>query len=78
MLEWPIETKEGLLTIFNLFIDNPNKNTIDFETFRKICKEIECGLSDKQLEDILKASTLNGNEITFKEFQEYMALAPSP
>jgi Ca2+-binding EF-hand superfamily protein len=72
------ETKEGLLTIFNLFIDNPNKNTIDFETFRKICKEIECGLSDKQLEDILKASTLNGNEITFKEFQEYMALAPSP
>ena len=71
-------TKEGLLTIFNLFIDDPNKNTIDFNTFKKICKEIECNLSEKQLKDILEAATLNGNEITFKEFQEYMALAPAP
>jgi Ca2+-binding EF-hand superfamily protein len=70
------ETKEGLLTIFNLFIDNPDKNTITFETFKKICNEIECGLSENQLKDILKDATANGNEITFKEFQEYMALAP--
>ena len=70
------ETREGLLTIFNLFIDNPDKNTITFETFKKICHEIECGLSEKQLKQILEASTINGNEITFKEFEEYMALAP--
>ena len=70
------ETKEGLLTIFNLFIDNPDKKTITFETFKKICDEIECGLSEEQLRNILKESTLNGNEITFKEFQEYMKLAP--
>ena len=36
------ETKEGLLTIFYLFIDDPKKNTITFETFKKICNEIEC------------------------------------
>ena len=70
------ETREGLLTIFNLFIDNPDKNTITFETFRKICREIECGLSDDQLKKILEASTINGNEITFKEFEQYMAAAP--
>jgi len=70
------ETNEGLLTIFNLFIDNPKKNTITFETFKKICNEIECGLSEKQLYEILQRSTLNGNEITFKEFEDYMALAP--
>ena len=70
------EAKEGLLTIFNLFIDNPEKKTITFDTFKKICNEIECGLSEEQLKKILRESTLNGNEITFKEFQEYMKLAP--
>ena len=70
------ETKEVLLTIFNLFIDDPKKNTITFETFKKICNEIECGLSDKQLRDILKRATINGNEITFNEFEQYMAIEP--
>ena len=68
------DTKEGLSTIFNLFIDNPDKGTITFETFRRICNEIDCGLSDLQLKEILEKSTNNGDEITFKEFQEYMFL----
>ena len=68
------ETKEGLSTIFNLFIDNPDKGTINFETFKKICSEVDAGLSDQQLSDILEAATNNGNEITFKEFQEYMSM----
>jgi Ca2+-binding EF-hand superfamily protein len=67
-------TKEGLSRIFNLFIDNPDKGTITFETFRRICNEIDCGLSDLQLKEILEKATNNGNEITFKEFQEYMLL----
>ena len=68
------DTKEGLSTIFNLFIDNPDKGTITFETFRRICNEIDCGLSDLQLKEILEKPTNNGDEITFKEFQEYMFL----
>ena len=68
------ETKEGLNSIFNLFIDDPNKGTISFETFKKICSEIDCGLSEKELYEIVKASTDNGEEITFKEFQEYMTM----
>ena len=68
------ETKHGLRTIFDLFIDNPDKDTINFETYKKICNEIECGLSEQQLSDILKASTNNGKEITFKEFEEYMTI----
>ena len=68
------ETKEGLNSIFNLFIDDPNKGTISFETFKKICSEIDCGLSEKELSEIVKASTANGEEITFKEFQEYMTM----
>ena len=67
------ETKEGLNTIFDLFIDDPNKGTITFDTLKKICNEIDSGLSDQQLKDILKASTNNGNEITFKEFEQFMS-----
>ena len=70
------QSEEGLLTIFNLFIDNPTKRTITFETFKKICNEIEFRLSEKQLIDILQAATKNGNEITFEEFVEYMAIVP--
>ena len=68
------ETKEGLSTIFNLFIDDPDKGTITFETFRRLCNEIDCGLSEQQLSEILQAATNNGNEITFKECEEYMSM----
>ena len=70
------QSREGLRTIFNLFIDNPDKNTITFETFKKICNEIECGLSEQQLNDIFKIAASNGDEITFKEFEEYMKVEP--
>ena len=70
------ETEEGLLTIFNLFIDDPKKKTITFETFKKICNEIECGLSEKKMKEIMEKATKNGNEITFEEFVDYMAIIP--
>ena len=70
------QSKEGLRTIFNLFIDNPDKGTITFDTFKKICNEIECGLSEEQLNDIFKFAASNGDEITFKEFEEYMKVLP--
>ena len=66
------ESKEGLSTIFNMFIDDPNKGTINFDTFKKLCNEIDSGLSEKQLSEIFKAATNNGKELTFKEFHEFM------
>ena len=66
------KTQEGLETIFSLLIDDPNKDTISFEAFKKICNELDSGLSEEQMKDILKASTSNGKEITFEEFENYM------
>ena len=66
------KTQEGLETIFSLLIDDPDKDTISFETFKKICYELDSGLSEEQIKDILQASTKNGKEITFEEFEEYM------
>ena len=69
------ETKEGLNTIFNLFIDDPDKGTITFDTLKKLCNELDSGISDQELKDILKVATINGNEITFKEFEQLMSSA---
>ena len=66
------KSEEGLKTIFNLFIDNPENETINFETFKKICKEIGENLSEEELEHILNNTTEHGNEITFKDFTQYM------
>ena len=61
-----------LIKILNLFINKYNKNTITFKTFKQICNEIECCWSEQQLNDIFKMAVNNGDEITFKEFEEYM------
>ena len=66
------KSEDGLRTIFNLFIDNPENDTINFETFKKICKEIGENLPEEQLEHILNSTTEHGNEITFKDFSQYM------
>ena len=70
------ETKEGLSTIFNLLVDDPEKGTMSFETFKKICNEIDSGFSEQELYEILKSATNNGNELTFKEFQDFMLVKP--
>ena len=66
------KTDDGLSTIFSLFIDNPQKETITFDTFKHIATEAGVELSDDELKKILENSTKNGNEITYEEFVEYM------
>ena len=68
------KTKEGLGTIFRLFIDDPDRDTLGFNGYKKICSEINSGLNDEQIKDVIKASTNNGNELTYKEFEEYMRI----
>ena len=65
---------EGLKTIFNLFIDNPENETISFETFKRICKEIGENMSEEEMQHILENTTEHGNEITFKDFIQYMKI----
>ena len=68
------KTRDGLGTIFNLFIDDPDKETITFETLRKICMELDMGISDTEIKEMLENSTNNGKELTFREFEEFMKI----
>ena len=68
------KSEEGLKTIFNLFIDNPENETITFDTFKRICKEIGENMSEEEMQHILENTTEHGNEITFKDFIQYMKI----
>ena len=66
-----VET-DGLKTIFDLFIDDPKHETITFETFKRICKEIGEELTEDELKHILSNTVDNGDEMTFGEFCQYL------
>jgi len=67
-------TDEGLRTLFDLFIDDPEKDTITLDTFRKICKDVGDNVSDEELKNILEITTQSGNDISFDDFCQYMKL----
>ena len=67
-------TDEGLRTLFDLFIDDPEKDTITLETFRRICQEVGENMSDEELRNILEITTQSGNDISFDDFCQYMKL----
>ena len=68
-------TDEGLRTLFDLFIDNPEKETITFDTFKRICNEVGENMSDEEMKNILEITTQSGNDISFEDFCQYMKLS---
>ena len=65
---------EGLRTLFDLFIDDPKKDTITFDTFKRICNEVGENMSDDEMKNILEITTQSGNDISFEDFCQYMKL----
>ena len=67
-------TDQGLRTLFDLFIDDPKKDTISFDTFKRICREVGENMSDDEMKNILEITTQSGNDISFEDFCQYMKL----
>ena len=66
------ESKEGIKRIFDLFIDDPNADTITLISLKKISKELGENMSDEELKDMLERASKNGVELTFEEFYDIM------
>ena len=66
------KNENNIKTIFNLCIDNPADNTINFETFKKICNEIGENISENKIKHILENTTQKGDQITYEEFLKYI------
>ena len=66
------ESKEGIHRIFELFIDDPNADTITLSSLKKIAQELGENMSAEELKDMLERASANGTELTFDEFYEIM------
>ena len=66
------ETKDGIRRIFNLFIDDPQQETITLSSLRRIARELGEQMSNDELKDMLERASSNGTELNFDEFYDIM------
>ena len=59
------ESKERIRRIFDLFIGDPNADTITLSSLKKISKELGENMSDEELKIMLERASKNGVELTF-------------
>ena len=72
------ESKEGVKRIFELFVDDPNSNSITLNSLKKISRELGENMSAEELKDMLERASSNGAELTFDEFYEIMTKKSFP
>jgi Ca2+-binding EF-hand superfamily protein len=72
------ETREGIERIFNLFIDDPNQDTITLNSLRRIARELGEQMSSEELQEILERASSNSKELTFDEFYDIMTKKSFP
>ena len=56
------ESKEGIRRIFDLFIGDPNADTITLSSLKKISKELGENMNDEELKIMLERASKNGVE----------------
>ena len=66
-----VHDDNGLRRMFELFINDKNKNVIDVEALKRICSELGESCTEKDTEFIMK-EVGDGNAITFEKFMEFM------
>ena len=59
------ESKEGIHRIFELFIDDPNADTITLSSLKKIAQELGENMSAEELKFILERISANGTGLIF-------------
>ena len=62
------DSKEGIRKLFELFVDDPNQDTITSDTLKKVAADLNDDLSNKELKEIMKRAAHNGVDIDFEEF----------
>ena len=72
------QSKEGIRRIYDMFIDDPNSDTININSLRKVALELGETMSNDDLEDMLERTSTSGKEITFDEFYEIMTKKSFP
>jgi Ca2+-binding EF-hand superfamily protein len=72
------ESKDGIRRIFDLFIDDPQSDTITLASLRRIARELGEQMSNEELKDMLERASSNGTELSFEEFYDIMTKKSFP
>ena len=72
------ETKDGIRRIFDLFVHDPQSETITLSSLRRIARELGEQMSNEELKDMLERASSNGTELTFEEFYDIMTKKSFP
>lgn len=72
------ESREGIRRIFDLFIDDPQNETITLASLKRIARELGEQMSAEELKDMLERASTSGMELTFDEFYDIMTKKSFP
>ena len=72
------ESKEGIRRIFDLFIDDPQSDSITLNSLKRIARELGEQMSAEELRDMLARASNNNLELTFEEFYDIMTKKSFP
>ena len=67
-----METKEGLKSLFELFVDSPDQTKITVSTMNRVAKELQDDISYEELVKVMKRAANNNVDLDFEEFYKIM------
>ena len=70
------KSEEGLRRIFGLFVGETNSNEINFNSLKKVSKEIGEDLNDGEIKEMLERASKDGEKLTFEEFYDIVTKNP--
>ena len=64
--------EEGIRTIFNLFVDDPQEGTVSLINLKKVIEELGEKVSEKEIKRLLEIKGSGNAKLTFDEFYDFM------
>lgn len=66
------ESKEGIQTIYNVFVDSGNDDSVAMTNFCRAARDVGDADEDQELKELLEKAEMTGKELNFDEFYEIM------
>ena len=64
------KTKNGIKRLFEMFKDDPNNDSIDLDSLKKISTQLGEDLNDEDLEEMMQRISKGTNRINFERFYD--------
>ena len=62
------KSNKGIKRLFEMFKDDPNTDSIDLDSLKKISQQLEENLSDEDLEEMMKRISKGSSQLNYEQF----------